>query len=468
MTAQDRFEAEVRERLQARAVREAPAGLLARGMAKVRHTPQRRTWVARLQPTWMLPTVAAASVVVLLVAVAVLAGVFPPKPTPVGPAPSGSSAPSGAGSPAATPESTAPPTWPTVARSAATVPTTPDLAHEAFWTLWTPITMTDSTLRLGTLDGTVTRSISLPRTTLGPLGMPMTPQPAGPAGGLVVYVTDDGQWATLHAVNALTGTERQPMQTTDLIAQLALDPSGQTAYFLEADRQTGQPSGVFSIATDGGEPRLLINPDRLGSVTASSRYLPHLVVSADGGWVVLLSCPTTSCELYAVRPDGAAPPLHLTDFFFDGSLTGITGDLLIGGNTCGEAECDGFVVDLRTGDHWPLGGQDAPFAPKQLISGPHGPLVLGEGVVYEAGTWTVTAIDLTDRSRTSEFSATFKPAYTDVGLAEQQFAGAELPAGWFLMYRGIGGAPTPPPDFSAAMLGGNVELPLPVMTLPSN
>ena len=314
----------------------------------------------------------------------------------------------------------------TVARSAATVPTTPDLAHEAFWTLWTPITMTDSTLRLGTLDGTVTRSISLPRTTLGRLGMPMTPQPAGPAGGLVVYVTDDGQVGDPPRRECLDGTERQPMQTTDLIAQLALDPSGQTAYFLEADRQTGQPSGVFSIADDGGDPRLLINPDRLGSVTASSRYLPHLVVSADGGWVVLLSCPTTSCELYAVRPDGAAPPLHLTDFFFDGPLTGITGDLLIGGNTCGEAECDGFVV---APDDWPLGGQDAPFAPKQLISGPHGPLVLGEGVGYEAGTWTVTAIDLTDRSRTSEFSATFKPAYTDVGLAEQQFAGAELPAG---------------------------------------
>jgi hypothetical protein len=149
----------------------------------------------------------------------------------------------------------------------------------------------------------------------------------------------------------------------------------------------------------------------------------------------------------------------------DERIVGIAGDLLIGRSTCAEPFCDGFVVDLRSGARWPLGGGADILDPIQLIAGPHGPLILGQLDDYKAGHWQVEALDLTNRTRSIIFAATYTPIDFTVRLAE--WRQAELPVGWFLIYRNSTGAPSPEPDFSAGTIGGKSELPLPIMTIPS-
>ena len=468
MNEQSRFESEVRAYLRTRGSGEAPPDLLARGMTAVRHAPQRRSWTTRFAPSWMLPAFGAAAVVAAALLVAFLNGLLPPSPTPVGPSPSSSSTPPAATSSPAVPTPHPTADWPTVKATPAQVPDQVDLASTGFWTSDTPLTRSDWVLRIGTLDGRVSRQVSL-TPAMGPLDLSLVPQPAGPAGGRVLYVTDDGQTASLHVVDAVTGADRELTRTDAFIPRLAIDPTGSIAYYLALDRRSAALQGLFGIATNGGAPQQLISgpaTSAVATLAVQASYLPQLAVSTDGSWIVFASCRPTGCDLYAVNPTGNSLRVHHGTFQYGETIVGITGNLLIGSGGCAEVTCDGFVLDLVTGDRWPLGGREQPFGPQQLIAGPHGPLLLGQNETYEQGVWHVEALDLTNRTRSTVLSATFKPATTVVRLAEQLVVGAELPVGWFLIYRNADAAPAPYPDYSAGMLGGSAEVPLPVMTFP--
>jgi hypothetical protein len=393
----------------------------------------------------------------------------------------------GVASPSATPEpstvasaaspspTTSPPssTWPTIEPSSANVPAQLDLATIGFWTLEQPIAAVDlslNTLRIGTLDGLVTRTVELHNPGNGPLHLSLQPQPVGPAGGRVLYVADDGHQATLHAVTAGSGADTELLTTSSFIVTLALDPARSTAYAVMLDRVSGAFLSVDGVPTAGGKVRSLIASEDLGPDSATSctpvsglGYYPRLAVSTDGRWVVIASFRPSGCGLVAAPTDGGSLRTW-PEFAIDEQIVGIAGDLLIGWSTCADAQCDGFVIDLGTGDRQPLGGAAGSFTPRQLIAGPHGLLVLRNAGDYEKGEWQVESLDLTDRTRTTVFAGTFKPAYTVVGLAE--FHQAELPPGWFLIYRNADAAPNPYPDYSAGTLGGAAELPLPIMSFP--
>jgi hypothetical protein len=364
--------------------------------------------------------------------------------------------------------------WPTIAPSPATVPAELDLANIGFWTFEQPMAAVDLSLnylRVGTLDGHVTRTVELHNPGNGPINLPLQPQPVGPAGGRLLYVADDGEHATLHAVSAKGGADTELLITPTFIPALALDPSGTTAYAVMLDRTSGVFASVEAVPTAGGAARAIITIEDLSPEAATSyeplsgiSLYPRLAVSNDGRWIALVSCWPRGCDLIAAPADGSALK-HWQGFAFDEQIVGIAGDLLIGSSSCAEAFCDGLVIDLRTGVRWPLGGEADRFTPSQLINGPHGPLVLGNGGDRDkAGHWQVVALDLTDRTRGSVFAATFTPIDYEVRLADWQQA--ELPAGWFLIYRNSTGAPSPEPEFSTATIGGNVELSLPIMTIP--
>jgi hypothetical protein len=375
-------------------------------------------------------------------------------------------------SPSPTP-SPAPTTWPTIAPSHVAVPAQLDLAMLGFWTLEQPMAAVDlyvNALRVGTLVGRVTKTIELHNPGNGPVNLPLQPQPTGPAGGRMLYVADDGHQAILHTVSVASGADKELLTTTGFIAAMALDRSGTRAYAVMLNRANGVLLAVEAVPIVGGDARPIINiadlaPDAAtpyASIPGMS-YYPRLAVSTDGQWIVLASCRPSGCDLVAA-PIGGGALKDWPGFAFDEQIVGIAGDLLIGSSACAQAICDGFVIDLRTGVRWPRGGAADIFNPKQLIVGPHGPLVLGDGGDYAKGEWQVKALDLTDRSRSSVFAATFTPLDTAVHLAE--WPQAELPAGWFLIYRNLDGAPTPPPDYSAGTIGGKKELPLPIMTIP--
>lgn len=390
-------------------------------------------------------------------------------PTNLPPAATTSAEPSSRVSQSPSPQPSREATWPTAPQATATVPTQLDLADLGFWTLEQPLAAGLPTLHLraGTLDGRVAANIDLSDPGVGPLDIPVLPRPVGPAGGRVLYVADDGHEATLHVVSTSTGVDQELVRTTGIIAGLAIDPSGSMAYYHTIDRTTGAVGGVEGIAVDGGKPHTIVTADAVQSAAGTPRgpSFPQLVVSMDGNWVVLASCHADGCDVFSAHPNGGALLLHSQILRSDDTIVGIAGDLLIGSSTCPQASCDGFALDLQTGDRWPLGGTQSPFDPRQLIAGPRGPLALGQGEDYNRGQWHVEALDLTDRTQSTVFASTFKPAFTVVRLAAKD-AGAELPPGWFLIYRNADAAPNPYPDYSAATLGGTAEQPIAIMTFP--
>jgi hypothetical protein len=300
------------------------------------------------------------------------------------------------------------------------------------------------------------------------------PTPAGPAGGLLLYVVDDGRTAHLRVADAWTGADNELLSTSQMIGRLAIDRDGSTAYYLLFDRRTSAFGGLWGVPTGGGEPRPLASVQAtaaLATLAATRVYIsPQLAVSEDGSWIAYVICHTIDCDFHAIHSDGTAEPLDWSNFHAGDEIIGIAGNMLIGSAECPQTTCDGFVLDLRTGERWPLGGGGSPFAPEAMIAGPHGPLVLGERAEYEQGLWRVEAVDLTNGSRSMVFEAAFQPNVSEVHLAVgyqlDRPAGAELPPGWFLIYR-ITDVTTLslPFDYSAATDGATVEEELPFMRL---
>lgn len=451
---------EPRDEFERHVARRAPAGATA-------DESRRARWLR-------MAMVGTATVAVAAVATFAALGVLPKITGPVGTAsesPQASVGPSAtlAPTPAATPSHSVAVPWPTVAPSEASVPSSLDGQDYAFWTLYRPPPCCGSMLRVSTSTGSREDVIDIPDSRTGP----DFPAPAGPAGGRVLYVVDD--WQTAHrnvrlmVADAWTGASTELMSTNLTIARLALDPSGSTAYYLLYDGSMSGFQGLWAIPTDGGQPRPLISVQAttaMAILAAERTYLPQLAVSDDGNWIAFVTCPANSCKFHAVHPDGQAEILDWTNFHNGDHVVGIAGNLLIGSTECPQSTCDGFVLDLRTGERWPLGGADSPFAPKELIAGPHGPLVLSQIADYDQGQWDVDALDLTDGSRSSILGATFQPG-AEVRLADEVLghpAGAELPPGWFLIQRfSDPEALDLPPDYSAAMAGAALETKLPFM-----
>jgi hypothetical protein len=417
-------------------------------------------------------TVAAAAVITVVT----LGGL--PKVT--GPAASSSESPDESAAPsvtlAPTPSATASQAvavpWPTVAPSEASVPSSLDGQDYAFWTLYRPPPCCGSLLRISTSTGSSDRIIDVPDFTgLGEF----LATPAGPAAGRVVYVVTEDRTTHLRVADARTGADAELTSTSLVIARVAIDPSGATAYYLLFDRQASAFQGLWAISTSGGQPSPLVSvPATTATATLAATRVyvePQLAVSDDGSWIAYVICHTIDCEFHAIHSDGTADPLDWSNFHAGDQIVGVAGDLLIGSSECPQTTCDGFVLDLRTGERWPLGGADSPFDPGALIAGPRGPLVLSESTDWDQGRLRVDALDLTDGSRSTAFESTFQPGISEAHLAQgssvlEYFAGAELPAGWFLISRfatpdaGV----LPPPDYSAATAGAALETKLPFMT----
>ena len=360
----------------------------------------------------------------------------------------------------------------TVAPSDASIPSWLEGQDFAFWTFYRPPPCCGNLLRISTSAGSSDRIIDVPDFVTNP---EFWPSPAGPAAGRVVYVVTEDRTTHLRAADARTGADAELTSTSDVIARVAIDPSGATAYYLLFDRQASAFQGLWSISTSGGQPSPLVSvPATTATATlAATRVFvePQLAVSEDGSWIAYVICHTIDCEFHAIHSDGTADPLDWSNFHAGDRIVGMAGDLLIGASECPQTTCDGFVLDLRTGERWPLGGADSPFVPGALIAGPHGPLVLSESKDWDQGRLRVDALDLTDGSRSTAFESTFQPGISEAYLAQggsvlDFFAGAELPAGWFLISRfgTLDAGVLPPPDYSAATAGATQETKLPFMT----
>src|SRR4029079_3561452 len=117
----------------------------------------------------------------------------------------------------------------TLAPSESSVPSALDGQDYAFWTLYRPPPCCGSLLRISTSTGSSDRIIDVPDFTwLGEFW----PTPAGPAAGRVVYVATEDRTTHLRVADARTGADAELTSASDVIARVAIDPSGATAYYL--------------------------------------------------------------------------------------------------------------------------------------------------------------------------------------------------------------------------------------------
>ena len=135
----------------------------------------------------------------------------------------------------------------------------------------------------------------------------------GVGDGVVVIVEDDGRRSTLRAVVAASGDVHDLLVSDDVIVNGLLNRDGRVAYFLTADRLTGDLTGAWQLVVGAGEEPEPV--DQLLAATpafrlaAINRLFSRMLNSPDGATLGVFRCVEVDCSLRAVRTD-------------DGSLVG--------------------------------------------------------------------------------------------------------------------------------------------------
>lgn len=121
----------------------------------------------------------------------------------------------------------------------------------------------------------------------------------GPAGGQVLYVSDNGVQSEIRVVD-IHGVEAPLLGATpDVVYTARLSPNGQTAYLVLLERATGRDRGVFRVRLHGnGSIEQVMAPptvDRAQAedvirLAATTRFVRTLRISANGSEVARLAC----------------------------------------------------------------------------------------------------------------------------------------------------------------------------------
>ncbi len=192
------------------------------------------------------------------------------------------------------------------------------------------------------------------------------PATAGPAGGDVLFVSDDGVSSELRVIGVDGAGNRLIGTVPQVVFAAALSPDGDTAYLILLDRVTGRDGGVFAVATDGsGEVHRVMGPPtgspaELGGGTvmaAVSRFVRSLYASSDGHDVARLVCGAFACGLDVLDLDTGAlkalPEPAILEFY------GIADGIVVGLFDCRNPACGNNprveAVDLATHIRIPVG-----------------------------------------------------------------------------------------------------------------
>jgi hypothetical protein len=338
MNEQSRFESEVRAYLHAQVSGDAPPDLLARGMSGVRHTPQRRSWISRLSGSWILPSVGGAAVVAAALLVAVMIGLLPPTPTPVGPSPSSSPTTSASGSPVATPSATATPVVvPALPGFNTNAPTSPD----ATWTAltWGKLAADDPLAQLRKVIRWSGGYIALGQD-----------QAAGDTSWTPVWTSSDGvSWTSLDPSIFGSGT---------IIYDVAQLPSGGLVALTGAGWANGETTVPAQSWTsnDGRNWTAHPGPRVIAQAGLQSNDRPLLASGPAGVIASSYWRPTTA----AISTDGviwtALPETALPTGFAMGALVGTADGYVAVGATPVDADHDqGAALWSSDGLHWTQG-----------------------------------------------------------------------------------------------------------------
>jgi hypothetical protein len=288
---------------------------------------------------------------------------------------------------------------------------------------------------------------------------------------VVVLVDDDGRRSALNAVAAATGDVHELLVSNDVIVNGLLGRDGRNAYFLTADRSSGDLTGAWRLAVgEGLDPEPIEALSGAGSpgirLVAITRLFSRMLISPDGSTLGVFRCVELDCLLRAVRTD-------------DGSLIGEVQIPRGGGDPFAITNASvllrpivpdgpfnvGEVIDLTSGASAPMPFDGWPFGAPTLIQGPGGPAMVvqsaGSSALAEAGPPAepprVAIIDAADMVVTAEYAPPLASlAIVDV---DDPSVGVDLPPGWILIWGTQAGDETTSAYAMSAADGTLVPLP---------
>ena len=303
-------------------------------------------------------------------------------------------------------------------------------------------------LQVGTMADGVTFEIEL-RSEPGanPDGPALQRPVLGIGDGVVVVVEDDGTRSRMRAIVAATGDVHDLLVSDDLIIDGALAVDGRTAYFVTADRLSGDLTGTWRVAVGvGADPEAidgLISTAPEMRLVAITRLFSRMLLSSDGSTLGLFYCIELDCALRAVRTDdgslvgdvriqrGGGDPFAITERW--ALLRPIAAD---GPHSVGD------VLDLASGDSAPIPIDPWPFAPEAVVAGDDGPVLAlqtagwsapPEATGQEPGDGPqVTLLSVDDM----QVIGTFEPPLSALAIIvdDGYSTDVDLPPGWLLIW----------------------------------
>ena len=300
-------------------------------------------------------------------------------------------------------------------------------------------------LQIGTMAEGVTFELEMADPTVNPNAtVPLRPV-LGVGDGVVVIVEDDRRNSRLRAVVAATGAVHDLLVSDDVIVNGVLDRDGRIAYFLTADRVTGDLTGAWRLGVgEGNRPDPIVDlvaaaPEfRLAAINTS---FSRMLLSPDGSTLGVFRCGQVDCSLRAVRTDdgslvgdvripaGGGDPFAVTDRFALLRPIAPAGPMRFG-----------ELVELGSGERAPMPFEGWPFGAATVIVRPDGPFMVVQSMGFrdlaDAGPPDeppeVALVGIPDMAVVDEFA----PRLASVSILDVDDAsvGVDLPPGWILMW----------------------------------
>ncbi len=142
------------------------------------------------------------------------------------------------------------------------------------------------------------------------IALPPESSVTGPVRGLVVVAADDGTRSRVDLVAPGARCAWIAYETSALVRRAILDPSSGALVLHLLDRSTRADLGAWLVASDGGEPSMLMPPPSAALLAAAGiarTWSTDLRIAASGDRLVVQSCGDSGCVSRSVDLDGGTP-----------------------------------------------------------------------------------------------------------------------------------------------------------------
>lgn len=167
-----------------------------------------------------------------------------------------------------------------------------------------------------------------------------------PAGGRIVFGTDDGRRSTVSVADMSRGCSTAVATTPDVIRHAVLAPDGATLYEFRVRRSDRADLGVWRRVPGREEASRILGPIK-DDAAFGKTWTTELTWSLDRGRLAVTSCGEIACRIRVLDPvTGRARTVADPRL---GALLGLADDHVLTYGACRGLPCPLFAVDLRRG-----------------------------------------------------------------------------------------------------------------------